>query len=288
MIEIEPWEIYSVVTGTIRLDGGAMFGVVPKVLWESVADVDNLNRILLATRTLMAVDRKGQRVFLVDTGCGTKWAKEQAERYAIQYDAEAIPEALESIGLSVDNVTDVVISHLHFDHNGGLTHWYDEPGGPACLRFPKAAHWVHKTHWEHANRPHVKDRASFIREDFAALADADVLRLVEGDRPDSPHAGLEWYVSSGHTPCQLHPVFGTRRQRLMFVGDLIPTIAHLPLGWVMAYDMLPMTAISEKETIVRRCVDEGMLIAFPHDPTAGGVELEGPVSRPIVIRELPL
>lgn len=288
MVKIEPWEIYSVITGTIRLDGGAMFGIVPKTLWESVTDVDNLNRILLATRTLMAVDRTGPRVVLVDTGCGAKWSKEKAERYAIHYDTDAIPKALESIGLSVDDVTDVVIGHLHFDHNGGLTYWYDEPNGRTCLRFPKASHWVHKKHWDHAHHRHPKDRASFLEEDFSALEDTDVLRFVEGDRPDPPYPGLEWYVSHGHTPSQLHPVFGTGSDRLMFVGDLVPTIAHLRLGWVMAYDLLPMTTISEKEAVVRRCVDEGMLLAFPHDPVTGGVALDGPVERPIVLHALSL
>ncbi len=288
MIKIEPWELYSVVTGSIRLDGGAMFGVVPKTLWETVADVDDLNRILLATRTLLAVDRTGSRVFLVDTGCGTKWPKEKAERYAIRYDADAIPKTLESIGLSVDDVTDVVIGHLHFDHNGGLTYWYDEPDSRTCLRYPQANHWVHKTHWEHAHHRHLKDRASFLEDDFSVLQHAGVLRFVEGNHPHPPCPGLEWYVSHGHTPSQLHPVFGTGNERLMFVGDLIPTVAHLRLGWVMAYDLLPMTTISEKEEVIRRCLDEGMLLAFPHDPATGGVAIDGPVERPIVLRSLPL
>ncbi len=288
MLKIDPFEMYSIVTGTVRLDGGAMFGVVPKVLWERVSDVDDQNRILLKTRTLLAVHRSESRVFLVDTGCGTKWQPEQAERYGVHYDPEAIPNALKAISLSPGDVTDVVVTHLHFDHNGGLTYWYDDPGGPLRLHYPQARHWVHRTHWEHANAPHIKDRASFLPEDFQTLTEAGVLQLVEGDRPDPPFDGVEWFVSNGHTPGHVHPIFGSGAQRLMFVGDLIPTMAHLRLAWVMAYDMQPLSTVSEKETILRRCFEEGMLLAFPHDPEVGGVAVDGTVERPIVARTLPL
>ncbi len=288
MLKIDPFELHSVVTGTVRLDGGAMFGVVPKVLWEAVTDVDDSNRILLNTRTLLAVDRSQGRVVLVDTGCGAKWSQGKADRFAVRYDPQAVPNALASIGLFVDDVTDVVITHLHFDHNGGLTYWYDEPDGPTRSTYPKARHWVHQRQWEHANQPTVKDRASFVREDFAVLAEEGLLHMVEGHEPDPPFDGAAWFVSNGHTPCQLHPVFGTGSQRLMFIGDLVPTVAHLRLGWVMAYDLHPMTTIAERETVYRRCLEKGLLLAFPHDPKVGGVAIGGTVERPIVARSLPL
>ncbi len=288
MLEIGPFEIQSIVNGTVRLDGGAMFGVVPKVLWEKVSDVDDANRILLATRTLLAIARTHDRVILVDTGCGNKWAPEQAARYAIRSEADAILEALRAAGLTADAVTDIVITHLHFDHNGGLTDWVDDPDGPTCLRYPQARHWIHRQHWEHARHPHVKDRASFIEADFAALGDAGVLQFVEGDRPHPPFPGMRWFVSHGHTPYQLHPLFEGDQESLLFVGDLVPTLAHLQLGWVMAYDLEPTTTIAEKTTVFRRCLDEGLLLAFPHDPRIGGVALDGAVERPIVARTLSL
>ncbi|MCH8852157.1 MAG: MBL fold metallo-hydrolase [Planctomycetes bacterium] len=288
MLPIKPFELYSVVTGTIRLDGGAMFGIVPKVLWEKVSDVDDRNRILLATRTVVAVDRSGGRVILVDTGCGSKWVPEEADRYGITVRPTAIDDALSAIGLSTEAVTDVVITHLHFDHNGGLTDWFDDPGGRTQLRYPQARHWVHRQHWEHAHQPHAKDRPSFLKQDFSLLADAGVLEFIDGDQPASPFEGIEWFVSHGHTPFQLHPIFGTDAPRLLFIGDIVPTVAHLRLSWVMAYDLHPLTTIDEKRAVYRRWLADGLLLAFPHDREVGGVALDGTIERPIVARTLAL
>jgi glyoxylase-like metal-dependent hydrolase (beta-lactamase superfamily II) len=288
MLQLGRFELHSVVNGTFRLDGGAMFGVVPKALWQNVTDVDAENRILLTARTLMAIDRSAGRIILVDTGCGTKWEPKQAERFAIQMDPEAVPRALAAIGASPDDVTDVVVTHLHFDHNGGLAEWYDEPGGPTRLRFPKARHWLHKEHWKYAHAPTVKDRASFLPPDFAALEECELVRFVEGDQPKSAIEGLEWFVSRGHTPYQLHPVFCGESERLVFISDIVPTIAHLRLAWVMAYDLFPLTTIAEREQLYPRCLKEGWMLAFAHDPEHGGVALEGTIERPIVARALPL
>ena len=282
MITAGSFEISSIVNGTIRLDGGAMFGVVPKVMWQESSDVDEMNRILLATRTLLAVDRTNKRVVLVDTGCGAKWLPDEAQRYAINHNPDAIPGALRAAGLSVDDVTDIVITHLHFDHNGGLTDWFDDPGGRTTVRYPKAKHWVHRSHWAHAMSPGLKDQGSFLERDYATLAEAGVLGFVDGDTPDAPFAGLEWFVSHGHTPGQLHPIFGSGASRVLFAGDIIPTVAHLRLGWVMAFDVQPVVTIEEKEGILVRCLEEGVALAFPHDTSVGGAFLDGTVRRPIV------
>ncbi len=288
-MEVGPYVIESVVTGTIRLDGGAMFGVVPKVLWDKVSDVDEHNRILLATRTLLAIDRASGHVILTDTGCGTKWTPQKADRYAISYDPAAIPRALQTHGLGAEDVTDVIVTHLHFDHNGGLTEWVDDPDGPTSLCYPRATHWIHKQHWEHAHDPYLKDRASFLREDFSALEGFEGLHLVDTDEPTPPFEGMGWFVSHGHTPYQLHPIFGGETgQQLLFSGDIVPTIAHLPLPWVMAYDVDPLATIREKETIYDRCLGKGLTLAFPHDPKVGGVAIAGTNRRPIVAQTLPL
>ena len=282
MIQIEPFEIHSIVNGTVWLDGGAMFGVVPKVMWQSVVQVDEQNRIMLRTRTLIVVDRTDHRVILVDTGCGTKWAPDKADRYGVSYDPEAIPTKLASIGLTADDVTDVIIAHLHFDHNGGLTRWRDEPDGPVELVYPQATHWIHRQHWDHAHKPHPKDRASFIQDDFAALEASGKLSFLEGDEPAGGGDGVSWFVSHGHTPYQMLPIFGSGDRKLMFVGDAIPTAAHLPVTWVMAYDVQPMMTIQEKQWILSRCMDDNWLIAFPHEPEMGIAAVDGPPKRPVV------
>jgi glyoxylase-like metal-dependent hydrolase (beta-lactamase superfamily II) len=286
MLQIGRWEVFSVVTGTFRLDGGAMFGVVPKVLWGNAVDFDEQNRIYLTTRTLLAVDRGGGRVVLADTGCGTKWSKEKAERFAIEHDAHALGRALGDLGFCLDDVTDVIVTHLHFDHNGGLTQWFDDPGGRTVLCFPRARHWIHRKQWEHAHSPTPKDRASYLPEDFAGLEAAGVLAFVDGESPSPTIPGIEWMISHGHTPYHLHPVVADAGQRLLFVGDLVPTLAHLRPSWVMAYDLFPLTTIAEKEQIFSEAIDGGLWLAFPHDPKVPGVAVGGTVERPIVVRTL--
>jgi len=288
MLRVGRWEIRSVVNGTIRLDGGAMFGVVPKVLWAPRVDVDDQNRILLATRTLLAIDRGSQRVLLVDTGCGSKWSQDKAARYGIQVDLNAIPEALAEAGFSESDVTDVVVSHLHFDHNGGLTDWVDEPGGPTQLHYPQARHWIHKGHLDRATAPHKKDRPSFLQEDFSALSDSGVVCFADGDEHTARPDGLRWFVSHGHTPYQLHPIFEGDNAQLLFAGDIVPTSAHLGTGWVMAYDVEPMRTIEEKQALYARCLREGTLLALPHDSLIGGIALAGDANHPKIGRTLEL
>jgi glyoxylase-like metal-dependent hydrolase (beta-lactamase superfamily II) len=286
MFTLGRFEITSIVNGTMRLDGGAMFGVVPKVLWQNLADVDSSNRILLATRTLLAVDRAAGQVVLVDTGCGSKWGPKEAERYGVQPDPTAIPRALETYGLRPQDVTDVVVTHLHFDHNGGLTYWYDQPGERTCLTYAKAIHWIHRRQWEHAHRPTVRDRASFLPQDFEALESAGVLRFVDGDEPKSSISGIDWFLSHGHTPYQLLPVFRSPQRDLMFVGDIVPMVAHLRLGWVMAYDLFPLTTVAERERIYAQALGGFLAIALPHDLKHGAVALGGTIDRPIVTEAL--
>jgi glyoxylase-like metal-dependent hydrolase (beta-lactamase superfamily II) len=161
-----------------------------------------------------------------------------------------------------------------------MTVW-DTPGTPpdppdparTRLRFRNARHWVHKAQWENALSPSERDRASYPLRDHAALHESDRLRIVDGDPPPPPCDGVEWFVSNGHTPGQLLPIFFDEHALLMFVGDLIPTSAHLPVPWVMAYDLFPLTAIEEKKRVLDRCRDDGLLLAFPHDRRMGGARV---------------
>ncbi len=289
MITVGLFDIVSVTTGTFRLDGGAMFGVVPKALWKGHEDVDDQNRILLATRTLVAVSSDRKTVILVDTGNGTKWDEKQAARFAIQHNPDAIDNALEKHwGIRRSDVTDVVVTHLHFDHNGGLTEWEDEPEGKTKLAFPNATHWLHAAHWHHAHNPTEKDHASFIPRDFDILESTGRLHLVESDNPSTPWTGVRFMLSSGHTPYQLLPVFFDGDHELIWTGDAIPTASHLRVPWVMAYDNEPLKTIAEKKTIFDRVREHGSWLAFPHDHRLGGGVIDFAKNKPFIAKQLDL
>ena len=269
MIEIGPYEIHAIETGRFRLDGGAMFGVVPKVLWEKQAKPDEFNRIQLAMRSLLAIDRSAGRVMLVDTGAGNKWNRDEIERFAFEIENDPLQAGLRRYGLAADDVTDVVVTHLHFDHNGGLTVWDDRSDGSAKPRFCKARHWVHAKHVAHALSPTPKDRASFYARDFQPLRDARLLELLEGNLPESPFPHVSWFVAHGHTPFQLLPCFHDDQASLQYLADLIPTTAHLPIPWVMAYDNEPLKTMAEKQRVLRDCARQNLLLFFEHDPVVG-------------------
>ncbi len=289
MIRIGEYDLISVVTGSVRLDGGAMFGVVPRVLWAPHEDVDDQNRILLATRTLVAVSKDRRQVILIDTGAGTKWTENEGARFDVRYDADAIGRSLdEQFGLTPAQVTDIIVTHLHFDHNGGLTEWTDQAGGDTRVCFPGARHWIHLRQWDHAREPNDKDRASFLPRDFEALESAPNLSVVDGDTPDAPWPGVRFLVSDGHTPGQLLPVFLGDPYGLIFTGDMFPTSSHLRVPWVMAYDLEPLITIEEKKRVLQTCRERGARLAFPHDHRLGGGEIDFARDRPFVARPLSL
>lgn len=282
MLQIGRYQVRSVLTGTFRLDGGAMFGVVPKVLWNKASPGDDENRISLATRTLLITDRAEGRIILADTGCGTKWRPEDAKRFAIEHDGAAVARALKELGAGEDDVTDVVVTHLHFDHNGGITEFTDESRTTTRPVYRKARHWIHRAQWDHAARPTSKDRASYFEIDYKAVADAGLFHFVEGDRPTGPLPEIEWFLSKGHTPYQLLPRITGDGKAVQFTGDAIPTSAHLRPPWVMAYDLYPLTTIAEKESMLRESIEGGLILAFPHDPKFAFVTIEGAVDKPVM------
>ncbi|MCK4659268.1 MAG: MBL fold metallo-hydrolase [Phycisphaerae bacterium] len=287
MIRAGRFQVYSVINGHIWLDGGAMFGVVPKVLWQKQAVPDKLNRIQLAMRTLVAIDDDARRVILVDSGAGSKWAPKDARRYGISH-CNALAELLSSLGLTDMEVTDVVITHLHFDHAGGMTFWKNEPGGEIEVRFPNARHWVHARHLEHARNPTLRDKASFMPRDYEELDKRGLLQYVTGDEPAGPFEGMRWLLSKGHTPYQLLPWFEDDERPLLFAGDMIPQIPHLSPTWGMGYDLYPVTTLEEKRRVLRMCVENHLRLAFSHDPEVGGAEVEMVAGRPVVSRVLDL
>ncbi|MEZ4387336.1 MAG: MBL fold metallo-hydrolase [Candidatus Krumholzibacteriia bacterium] len=256
-MRIGPWTFRLFSDGLIRLDGGAMFGVVPKSLWEKQIPADGLNRIPLALRCLFA-EGHGRRV-LVDTGIGDRWDARQRDRLGMTRRAGELLTQLEEAGVARDSITDVVLTHLHFDHAGGAV--LDSDG--LVPAFPAATYWLQRQQWDWAHRPSERDSASFRPEDYEVLASAGRLELVDGVVEILP--GLRLTPVSGHTPGQQITEFHTADGVLVFLADLIPTLAHVHLPWVAGYDLNPLITLSEKRQFLSRAAADRYRLVFQHD-----------------------
>jgi glyoxylase-like metal-dependent hydrolase (beta-lactamase superfamily II) len=258
-----------VLDGYFRLDGGAMFGVVPKPLWERVAPADARNRIRMAMRAWLV--REPGRTILIDAGAGGKLDARAAGIYGFD-GVPALEQSLAATGVSRDDVDLVIASHLHFDHAGGFTRRHDD--GHVVPAFPHARYIVRRGEWEDALAPHERNRASYFRENFVPLADAGLLDLVDEDGEVSP--GLSLRRTGGHTAHhQMVEIAGGERTAV-FVADLLPTVAHLPLPYIMGYDLYPMQTLAFKRAFLREAVEREHLILFEHDPdvAAGSIREE--------------
>ncbi len=259
-MEIGKYSVYRLDTGRFRLDGGAMFGVVPKVLWEKKHPADEKNRIHMALNTLLIVGEG--RVVLVDTGIGDKWNEKLASIYGVDHSRFSLMKALLEHNIQPEDVTDVILTHLHFDHVGGAT-YYDE-SGELKLRFPEATHYVQKSQLEWSQKRFEKDRASYLQENIEPLVNSGKLRVLDGPATVAP--GIELLVTGGHTPGQQLTLVSGDDKKLLYAADLIPLHSHVAIPWVMAYDLYPVTTIREKKEILARAAEENWMIFFEHDP----------------------
>jgi glyoxylase-like metal-dependent hydrolase (beta-lactamase superfamily II) len=271
------YEIACVEAGTFALDGGAMFGIVPRPMWERLVPPDERHRIRLALRCLLAVDRAAGRVILVDDGVGTKWDARWRDRYGVDTSGGGLEAALRRHGVAPGDVTDLVLTHLHFDHAGGTTR-RDAAGGLE-LAFPRAVHHVQRRAWQWAHAPSEKDRGSFLPEDFERLTHSDRLHLLDGEEELFPD--VELIVAEGHTAGQQLPRFHGGGSHLTFCGDVIPTHAHLKPSWVMAYDLDPVTAIEEKKVLLAEALEDDGILVFEHDAAMAGCRLREEEGRPV-------
>jgi len=258
-MQIGPYKLASLVTSTFALDGGAMFGVVPKTLWSKQVEVDELNRIEMVTRTLLLESK--DRKILIDTGNGDKWQPRHKEIFKIELDPYILPQSLATHGISVDDITDVICTHLHFDHVGGNTRIEK---GKVVPVFPNARYWVQAENWDLANRPSEKDRASYLAENWAVLAENGMLQIMKAERELFDDIKLE--IVNGHTLGQQLPIISDGTSTLIYGADLFPMKAHIPIPWVMAYDNEPMRSIAEKKRILPRLLEQDAMIFFEHDP----------------------
>jgi len=269
VIRLGDFELYSLSDGFFRLDGGAMFGVVPRVLWERRTTPDDRNRITLGLRPLLV--RTGTQNVLIDAGIGDKMSEKEREIYAIDRERH-LDHSLAAAGFTAHDIDVVIASHLHFDHVGGFTALVD---GVLVPRFPRAQYFVRRTEWEDATHPHERNRASYLAENFLPLQDAGVLRFIEGDGEVLP--GISAWRTGGHTMHHQLLKVESGGRTAVFVADLMPTTAHVDEPWIMGYDLYPMDTFMYKKQFVREAIDREYIIFFEHDPkiAAGIIRQQG-------------
>jgi glyoxylase-like metal-dependent hydrolase (beta-lactamase superfamily II) len=261
-------ELTPLLDGWFRLDGGAMFGVVPKPLWERRAPADDQNRIRLGLRPLLV---RGDRTVLIDAGIGAKMDAKAEAIYAIDR-ARPLDASLAAAGIASESIDVVLATHLHFDHAGGFT---VRDGGALRPAFPRARYVVSRGEWEDATRPHERNRASYLAENFVPLADAGVLDLHAADGTIVPGVRVE--RTGGHTMHHQIVFIEAGGRTAVFAADLIPTAAHVDDAWIMGYDLYPMDTLAYKRRFVREAIAREYLIFFEHDPaiTAGYIREQG-------------
>jgi glyoxylase-like metal-dependent hydrolase (beta-lactamase superfamily II) len=257
-MHIGKYKLSVVNTGFFRLDGGAMFGVIPKNLWQKSNPPDDQNRIKLATRNLLL--ENGKKKILVDTGMGNKWDDKAKKIYDIDQQRNSIETSLQELNLKPEDITDVILTHLHFDHTGGST---KHENGKIVPAFPNAKYFVHKKNYEWAMNPSERDKGSYIKENFAPLYEEGVLNLISDESFDDE---IDFIVVNGHTFGQQLLKIYDSENTILYCGDLFPTTSHVPLPYVMGYDLQPLITVMEKKKILPVAVEENWKLFFEHDP----------------------
>jgi glyoxylase-like metal-dependent hydrolase (beta-lactamase superfamily II) len=261
-------EVRPVSDGTFRLDGGAMFGTVPKTLWERRAPADPRNRIQLGLNALFI--RVGQTRILVDAGMGNKLSPREMDLFGVER-TRHLDRSLADIGVASGDIDLVIATHLHLDHAGGFTHVVD---GVAVPRFVRARYLVRHGEWEDAMHPHERNRASYLAEDFEPLARAGVVDFLYEDTEVAP--GVSVWRTGGHTAHHQIVRIDSCGRTALFMADLVPTAAHIDLAWIMGYDLYPVETLAAKKRWVAEAIAGEYVIFFEHDPAiqAGVIRLE--------------
>ncbi len=272
--------LFSIETGFFKLDGGAMFGVVPKSIWHKLNPADENNMIRLAMRCLLVQD--GNRLILIDNGMGTKQDEKFFGHYYLHGD-DTLEKSLNKHGFTSADITDMVLSHLHFDHCGGSTY---RDGKALKPTFPNARYYVQREHWEWAQKPTERDKASFFPDDFMPLYERGILHFTEGEGEILP--GISCRICSGHTTALQAPLISDGKSSLLYVADLMPTISHVQLPWVMGYDLRPLVTLEEKRRILNEAVDGNWTLFFEHDPFVQICRLQRGEKGIVAVDPLPL
>jgi glyoxylase-like metal-dependent hydrolase (beta-lactamase superfamily II) len=257
-------KLYPIEAGNFKLDGGAMFGVVPKSLWQRTNPADANNMIDIAARCLLIED--GDRLILVDTGMGDKQSDKFYGYYYLWGD-DSIEKSLKKHGFHKDDVTDVFMTHLHFDHCGGSIQWNKDRTGyePA---FKNARFWSNENHWQWATVPNRREKASFLKENIIPMQESGQLNFIAQptlDIVEKSALGFDVFFANGHTEKQMIPMIQYQGKTICFMADLLPTVGHLPLPFVMGYDTRPLLTLDEKEKFLNMAADQNFYLFLEHD-----------------------
>jgi glyoxylase-like metal-dependent hydrolase (beta-lactamase superfamily II) len=256
-------KIYPLNSGNFKLDGGAMFGVVPKSLWQRTNPADNNNMCDWTMRLLLIED--GDRLILFDTGIGDK----QSEKFFSHYyltDQNSLELNLNKLGFGLDEITDVFLTHLHFDHCGGAVKWNKERSGFEPV-FPNATYWSTEKHWKWATEPNAREKASFLKENILPIQESGQLKFIdrEGDFTKNVFNNIDVLFVDGHTESMMIPHINYKGKTLVYMADLLPSVGHIPLPYVMEYDTRPLITLDEKGKFLNKAVDENYVLIFEHD-----------------------
>lgn len=254
-------KLYSINAGHFKLDGGAMFGVVPKSLWNKANPADDNNMCSWAMRCLL-VEHGNYRI-LIDNGMGNKQDEKFFGHYYLHGD-DTLEKSLAQHGFKPEDITDVFLTHLHFDHCGGSIRRDD--AGNLVPAFPKALYWTNQKHWQSATTPNDREKASFLKENILPIEEHGVLRFIEGADGDEWLQDFRVRHVNGHTDDMMLPQIRYNDTTILYCADLIPSVHHLPLPWVMAYDMRPLETLKEKKSLLQEAVANNWVLYFEHDP----------------------
>ncbi len=252
-------KLYTIDTGNFKLDGGAMFGVVPKSIWQKINPSDENNMCNWAMRCLLVED--GNRLVLIDNGLGDKQDSKFFSYYFLNGDA-TLHNSLRKHGFSEEDITDVFLTHLHFDHCGGSVKWNSKKDGYE-LAFKNATYWSNENHWQWATKPNAREKASFLKENILPIQESGHLKFLKED--ERLWENFTFRIVSGHTESMMLPVINYHGQQIIYCADLIPSTGHLPVSYVMAYDTRPLITLEEKSVFLNEALKNNAILFFEHD-----------------------
>lgn len=252
-------KLHTINTGLFKLDGGAMFGVVPKTIWSKTNPADENNLCTLAMRCLLVED--GERLILIDTGIGNKQDAKFLSYYYLHGD-DSLEKSLNTLGFSTDDITDVILTHLHLDHVGGAV---KRDGKNLTPTFKNAIYWSNQQHWDWAINPNEREKASFLKENILPLQQSGQLKFIEVENGVSFTENISIHFVSGHTKSMMLPQINYNGKTILYIADLLPTIGHIPLPYIPAYDMFPLTTLNEKRSFLNIAAEKEIILFLEHD-----------------------